>query len=148
MVSEDKLAMGDVAYVPLATAPDVETGSGGRGGGGAAAAGAGAGGGSGSSDDAASTQGTSHHARRPLSLLPLIALIFFEVSGGPFGTEVRTRGGRERSGGLFRCVLLRAAADQPHTTTHKTTQHATHNSPQHTAQHTCRTPSPPRGRCS
>ena len=26
---------------------------------------------------------------RPLTLLPLVALIFFEVSGGPFGTEVR-----------------------------------------------------------
>ncbi len=32
------------------------------------------------------------HAKRikPLSLLPLIALIFYEVSGGPFGTEVRS----------------------------------------------------------
>jgi hypothetical protein len=29
------------------------------------------------------------HRRKPLTLLPLIALIFFEVSGGPFGTEVR-----------------------------------------------------------
>lgn len=27
---------------------------------------------------------------KPLSLLPLIALIFFDVSGGPFGTEVRS----------------------------------------------------------
>jgi hypothetical protein len=27
--------------------------------------------------------------KKPLTLLPLIALIFFEVSGGPFGTEVR-----------------------------------------------------------
>ena len=26
---------------------------------------------------------------KPLSLLPLIALIFYDVSGGPFGTEVR-----------------------------------------------------------
>lgn len=26
--------------------------------------------------------------KKPLTLLPLIALIFFEVSGGPFGTEV------------------------------------------------------------
>jgi len=25
---------------------------------------------------------------KPLSLLPLIALIFYDVSGGPFGTEV------------------------------------------------------------
>lgn len=29
-------------------------------------------------------------AKRPLTLLPLIAIIFFEVSGGPFGTEVRS----------------------------------------------------------
>lgn len=29
-------------------------------------------------------------AAKPLSLLPLVFLIFFEVSGGPFGTEVRT----------------------------------------------------------
>ncbi len=35
---------------------------------------------------AAGADGTGQ--RRPLSLLPLIALIFFEVSGGPFGTEV------------------------------------------------------------
>lgn len=27
--------------------------------------------------------------KKPLTLLPLIAIIFFEVSGGPFGTEVR-----------------------------------------------------------
>lgn len=26
---------------------------------------------------------------KPLSLLPLIALIFYDVSGGPFGIEVR-----------------------------------------------------------
>ena len=26
---------------------------------------------------------------KPLSLLPLIALIFYDVSGGPFGTEVQ-----------------------------------------------------------
>ena len=25
---------------------------------------------------------------KPLKLLPLVMLIFFEVSGGPFGTEV------------------------------------------------------------
>lgn len=25
---------------------------------------------------------------KPLSLLPLVALIFYDVSGGPFGTEV------------------------------------------------------------
>jgi hypothetical protein len=29
-----------------------------------------------------------HARKKPLTLLPLIALIFFEVSGGPFGTEV------------------------------------------------------------
>lgn len=29
-----------------------------------------------------------HSRKKPLTLLPLIALIFFEVSGGPFGTEV------------------------------------------------------------
>ncbi|WIA35330.1 hypothetical protein OEZ86_003784 [Tetradesmus obliquus] len=28
-----------------------------------------------------------HSRKKPLTLLPLIALIFFEVSGGPFGTE-------------------------------------------------------------
>ena len=28
--------------------------------------------------------------RSKLGLLPLVALIFYEVSGGPFGTEVRT----------------------------------------------------------
>eukprot|EP00878_Enallax_costatus_P040342 GHUV01046508.1.p1 GENE.GHUV01046508.1~~GHUV01046508.1.p1 ORF type:complete len:175 (-),score=14.24 GHUV01046508.1:328-852(-) len=34
-----------------------------------------------------------HQARKkPLTLLPLIALIFFEVSGGPFGTEVSHTG--------------------------------------------------------
>lgn len=27
--------------------------------------------------------------KRPLTFLPLVALIFYEVSGGPFGTEVR-----------------------------------------------------------
>ena len=27
--------------------------------------------------------------RSKLGLLPLVALIFYEVSGGPFGTEVR-----------------------------------------------------------
>ncbi|KIY95241.1 Arginine/agmatine antiporter [Monoraphidium neglectum] len=37
--------------------------------------------------DAAEPGVAAPHARRPLSLLPLIALIFFEVSGGPFGTE-------------------------------------------------------------
>jgi hypothetical protein len=26
--------------------------------------------------------------KKPLTLLPLVMLIFFEVSGGPFGTEV------------------------------------------------------------
>lgn len=28
---------------------------------------------------------------KPLSLLPLVALIFYDVSGGPFGIEVRIR---------------------------------------------------------
>ena len=28
--------------------------------------------------------------RGKLGLLPLVALIFYEVSGGPFGTEVRS----------------------------------------------------------
>lgn len=37
----------------------------------------------------ASTEAAHHARRKPLTLLPLIALIFFEVSGGPFGTEVR-----------------------------------------------------------
>lgn len=31
---------------------------------------------------------------KPLSLLPLIALIFYDVSGGPFGIEVRAAAGR------------------------------------------------------
>jgi hypothetical protein len=36
-----------------------------------------------------SSQSQPGHARKkPLTLLPLIAIIFFEVSGGPFGTEV------------------------------------------------------------
>ncbi len=31
-----------------------------------------------------------HHKRaKPLALLPLVALIFYDVSGGPFGIEVR-----------------------------------------------------------
>lgn len=34
-----------------------------------------------------------HKAAKPLSLLPLIALIFFDVSGGPFGTEDAVRAG-------------------------------------------------------
>ena len=36
----------------------------------------------------------AHHAprKKPLTLWPLVALIFFEVSGGPFGTEVRAAG--------------------------------------------------------
>jgi hypothetical protein len=39
---------------------------------------------------ASSSQGAGqqHPRKKPLTLLPLIALIFFEVSGGPFGTEV------------------------------------------------------------
>ncbi|KAF8060548.1 polyamine transporter [Scenedesmus sp. PABB004] len=44
-------------------------------------------GGSGAADSGAGS-GAHHQARKkPLTLLPLIALIFFEVSGGPFGTE-------------------------------------------------------------
>jgi hypothetical protein len=30
-----------------------------------------------------------HH--KPLSLLPLVALIFYDVSGGPFGIEARSQ---------------------------------------------------------
>ncbi len=30
------------------------------------------------------------HKRVKLGLLPLVALVFYEVSGGPFGTEVST----------------------------------------------------------
>ncbi len=30
-----------------------------------------------------------HESTRPLTLWPLVVLVFFEVSGGPFGTEVR-----------------------------------------------------------
>lgn len=31
---------------------------------------------------------SKHKHRAKLGLLPLVALIFYEVSGGPFGTEV------------------------------------------------------------
>jgi hypothetical protein len=37
------------------------------------------------------TDGLPSPARKPLKLLPLVMLIFFEVSGGPFGTEVIRR---------------------------------------------------------
>ena len=37
--------------------------------------------------EAAVEQARKKHFK-PLSLLPLVALIFYDVSGGPFGTEV------------------------------------------------------------
>ncbi len=37
---------------------------------------------------AGGAEGKKVKKAKPLTLLPLIALIFFEVSGGPFGTEV------------------------------------------------------------
>lgn len=45
------------------------------------------------------------HAAKPLSLLPLVALIFYDVSGGPFGIEASCWAARGR--------LLRAAAVLP-----------------------------------
>ena len=39
-------------------------------------------------DDVEAPGAHSSQKARPLTLLPLIAIIFFEVSGGPFGTEV------------------------------------------------------------
>lgn len=43
-----------------------------------------------------------NYGGKALTLLPLVTLIFFEVSGGPFGTEVSEQGERSRSpcGGL------------------------------------------------
>ncbi len=35
------------------------------------------------------SSGALQKSKRPLTLLPLIAILFYEVSGGPFGTEVR-----------------------------------------------------------
>jgi hypothetical protein len=58
--------------------------------------------------DAAEPGVAAPHARRPLSLLPLIALIFFEVSGGPFGTEVGDARGHAR------VIRLHESLDRPH----------------------------------
>lgn len=45
--------------------------------------------------------------RSKLGLLPLVALIFYEVSGGPFGTEVRQRlQTRQRTGSHLLCYRL------------------------------------------
>jgi amino acid transporter len=38
-------------------------------------------------------EGESPPRRRPLTVLPLIALIFYDVSGGPFGIEDSVRAG-------------------------------------------------------
>ncbi len=35
------------------------------------------------------TQPQGLKRKKPITLLPLVMLIFFSVSGGPFGTEVR-----------------------------------------------------------
>jgi hypothetical protein len=89
MVHAGPKADGGGVYEPLLPGGDVESGGSGAA---RAAAAAGAQGG------AAPLHG-GHVQRRPLSLLPLIALIFFEVSGGPFGTEVRQgRAGGARKG--------------------------------------------------
>ncbi len=47
---------------------------------------------------------------RLLTLWPLVTLIFFEVSGGPFGTEVRTRYSRRALNASLQTVC-RAAGD-------------------------------------
>ena len=65
------------AHEPLLAAADVEAGSNAQG---QATTPRGAHGGDAVAGNA--------HSKRPLTLLPLIALIFIEVSGGPFGTEV------------------------------------------------------------
>lgn len=49
--------------------------------------------------------GATHHEgdaqakqkQKALTFLPLVALIFFDVSGGPFGTEVSTHAHRGRN---------------------------------------------------
>lgn len=42
-----------------------------------------------SNAEAAVESAARKHQVKPLSLLPLVALIFYDVSGGPFGTEVQ-----------------------------------------------------------
>jgi amino acid transporter len=68
------------AHMPYDRLPDVELGGGDSGRSGQRRR---------SSFDGADGVTATAHAphKRPLSLLPLVALIFFEVSGGPFGTE-------------------------------------------------------------
>lgn len=39
----------------------------------------------------ATSRARRHKRAKPLSLLPLVALCFYDVSGGPFGIEVRLR---------------------------------------------------------
>ena len=41
-----------------------------------------------SNAEAAVQSAVRKHKVKPLSLLPLVALIFYDVSGGPFGIEV------------------------------------------------------------
>jgi hypothetical protein len=48
-------------------------------------------------DDVEAPGAHSSKKARPLTLLPLIAIIFFEVSGGPFGTEVSIETGQQPS---------------------------------------------------
>jgi hypothetical protein len=52
-----------------------------------------------SSDPLEEAESQAKHAKKALTFLPLVALIFFDVSGGPFGTEVR----RRRPGGAQAC---------------------------------------------
>ncbi|XP_020096414.1 probable polyamine transporter At3g19553 [Ananas comosus] len=46
-----------------------------------------------SSSSSSDAGGAAPPRRRPLGVLPLIALIFYDVSGGPFGVEDSVRGG-------------------------------------------------------
>lgn len=138
VVADSKSPAGEVAYVRL---PDVESGSGGGAPGGSRPG----------SSAAASDTGTGPSspraaAARPLSLLPLIALIFFEVSGGPFGTEARRAPPlrflhRAAQRLISRAPLRRTRA---HVTTPPPPPPPTHTRAHANAR---RTPSPPRGRC-
>jgi hypothetical protein len=40
-------------------------------------------------DECRRSQALQSRKAKPLTLLPLVALIFYDVSGGPFGIEVR-----------------------------------------------------------
>ena len=55
--------------------------------------------------------------RSKLGLLPLVALIFYEVSGGPFGTEVRPRLQTSQNAGshlLCCCPFMQVSISERH----------------------------------